>query len=156
MVPCTDFPRFLTNKPPPVRNRENRVAIRFCPYFSQKFSHSPFHSHPTSHFFSQRISSPFIKIPSKLFPLLLFLETKRIPPPLLPRGLIKFVVFFFFYIERRENPFLLSFFELFIDQRRKVRKGERGYVLRSLRGIPGPNEARVGYKQGDYRVSEPL
>lgn len=135
MVPRTDFPRFLTNKPPPVHNRENRVAIRLRPYFLQKFSHSPFHSHPTSHFFSQRISSPFIKIPSKLFPLLLFLETKRIPP-LLPRGLIKFVVFFLF--SNIKNPFLLSSFELFIDRYpRKVRKGERGYVLRSLRGIPG-------------------
>lgn len=136
MVPCTDFPRFLTNKPPPVRNRENRVAIRFCPYFSQKFSHSPFHSHPTSHFFSQRISSPFIKIPSKLFPLLLFLETKRIPPPLLPRGLIKFVVFFFFYIDRTARKSFPSFFLWIIY--RSTKKGEERWTRIRL-AIPSGN-----------------
>lgn len=59
--------------------RLSRVSLR--PYFSQKFFQPSFHSHPPCYISYARNASPFIKIPLKLSPLLLFLETKRISPP---------------------------------------------------------------------------
>lgn len=81
----------FNKQPPPVHNRENRVAHRATLQFDS-------HAFPSVHTFHKnsfnlpfililRVIFPatrflsFIKIPLKLSPLLLFLETKRISPP---------------------------------------------------------------------------
>lgn len=62
----------------------NSTLTRFPPsiLFTKILSTFLSFSSPVLYFLRpQRVSSPFIKIPLKLSPLLLFLETKRISPP---------------------------------------------------------------------------
>ena len=125
--------------------RLSRVSLR--PYFSQKFFQPSFHSHPPCYISYARNASPFIKIPLKLSPLLLFLETKRISPPARINKIREEEE------EKRRKktaresflPFLL-WNELFIN-RRYPRARTR---LATPSGIPGPSKGwiRTG-GQGD-------
>lgn len=128
--------------------RLSRVSLR--PYFSQKFFQPSFHSHPPCYISYARNASPFIKIPLKLSPLLLFLETKR---SLLPPGLIKFEKKKKEGEKRRKKTARESFLpfslwnELFIN-RRYPRARTR---LATPSGIPGPSKGWI--RKGDKGTS---
>lgn len=120
--------------------RLSRVSLR--PYFSQKF----FHSHPPCYISYARNASPFIKIPLKLSPLLLFLETKRISPPARINKIRKEEE-----EKRRKKTVRESFLpfslwnELFINRRypRTILRPPRASLVR----------ARVGYERGTRRLA---